>query len=237
MSEASEHMPEREALAAEYVLGTLPLPERLAAEAMIASDVAFAALVEQWRDRLAPLNDAYGEAAPPPDLLGRIEARLFPAPERRRRPGWIWGAFAGIAAAAVAAVVFTAILPPAEAPGAISAELTAENQPLVIAARFDPAAGELTAERSAGPAAGPGSDYELWLIPKDQAPISLGIVRDAALRVALADLPSGATLAVTLEAAGGSPTGQPQGALLVAAVIAEGGGKIRRAATSARQLA
>lgn len=222
MSEPEGHMPEREALAAEYVLGTLPLAERLAVEAMIESDAAFRRLVEDWQNRLAPLNDGYAEAPPPPQLLGRIEGRLFPVAAPPRRSGWLWGALAALAAAALAAVVFTFVLGPPPGPAAITAELTGENQPLVIAARFDADAGQLVAERTAGPAAGPGSDYELWLIPEGGAPISIGLVRDAALTVPLADLPAGSTLAVTLEAAGGSPTGQPQGALLVAAVIAGG---------------
>jgi anti-sigma-K factor RskA len=39
---APEDMSDREGLAAEYVLGTLPLPERLEAERLIASDADFA---------------------------------------------------------------------------------------------------------------------------------------------------------------------------------------------------
>lgn len=218
MSGAGEHMPEREALAAEYVLGTLPLAERLTVEAMIESDAAFAAVVDEWRDRLAPLNDGYEEVPPPPALLNRIEARLFPAPARKGRGGWLWGLVVGLAAAAVALVVFTTVLRP-PVPAQVTATLTGENQPLVVAARFDPGTGELTVERTAGPAAEPGKDYELWLIPEGQQPISIGLVRDAALTIPLTELPKGSTLAITLEAAGGSPTGQAQGPLLVATVI------------------
>jgi anti-sigma-K factor RskA len=220
MSEAGEHMPEREALAAEYVLGTLPLAERLAVEAMIDSDASFAALVEDWRNRLAPLNDDYAEATPPPDLLDRIESRLFPHAKPPRRPRWLWGALAGLAAAAVAAVVFIVVVqPPAPAP--ITATLTGEAQPLIVAAAYDPAARELTVHRTAGPDAGPGKDYELWIIPAGQPPLSVGLIRGAQLTVPLPSLPEGTTLAITLETEGGSPTGAPQGPLLVAAVIGD----------------
>lgn len=214
MSDPTGHMPEREALAAEYVLGTLPLEERLTAEALIEGDPGFAAMVEVWQNRLAPLNDAYAEVPPPATVLDQVEARLFPAPERPRRTGWLWGALAG---AALAVLALVTLLPPPPAP--LTATLTGEGQALTVAARFDPGRGELTVARAAGPAAEPGTDYELWLIPEGEAPISIGLVRDGDLTIPVADLPAGTTLAITLEPEGGSPTGVATGPLLVAAVI------------------
>ncbi|OYX41768.1 MAG: hypothetical protein B7Z02_14250 [Rhodobacterales bacterium 32-67-9] len=213
MSDPTGHMPEREALAAEYVLGTLPLEERLTAEALIEGDPGFAAMVADWQNRLAPLNDAYAEVPPPADMLDRIEARLFPAPERLRRTGWIWGALTG---AALAVLALVTLLPP---PVPLTATLTGEGQALAVAASFDAGKGELTVVRAAGPAAGPGRDYELWLIPAGEAPVSIGLVRDSELKIPVADLPAGTTLAITLEPEGGSPTGIATGPLLVAAVI------------------
>ena len=216
MIDPEGHMPEREALAAEYVLGTLPLAERLTAEALIDSDANFAALVAAWQAKLAPLNDDYEDVAPPPDMLNRIEARLFPEPAKPRRSGWIWGALAGAALAVIAVV---GLLPTTPVDNAITATLTGEDQPLVLAARFDPDAGALTVSRSAGPAAAAGQDYELWLIPAGEDAISIGLVREGDLTVPLDTLPPGATLAVTLEPEGGSPTGVATGPILVTAVI------------------
>jgi len=214
-------MDDREGLAAEYVLGTLPLADRARAERLIASDPAFAALVAAWTERLAPLNDAYAEVPPPPGVLERTEARLFPAPPRRPAaavsPLRFWlGLLAG---GALAAAVGLALLPPVAPPAAVVAELRAENQPLVVRARFDPAAGRLTVARAAGPAPAAGRDYQLWLIPAGQAPQPMGLIRDGELAIDLAALPAGTTLAVSDEPLGGSPTGQPTGAVLVAAVI------------------
>lgn len=216
MIETEGHMPDREALAAEYVLGTLPLAERLAAEALIASDADFARMVEAWQARLAPLNAEYAEVAAPRDMLGRIEARLFGLAERRRRAGWIWGLFGG---AALALLVLVLVLPALRPDSTVTATLAGENQRLVIAARFDPAAGALTVTRSEGPAAGAGQDYELWIIPAGAAAVSLGLVRDDALRVPLDALPAGTTLAITLEPAGGAPGGVATGPILVSAVV------------------
>lgn len=216
MTGTTGHMPDREALAAEYVLGTLPLAERLTAEALIDSDAAFRTLVEDWQTRLAPIADDYAEVAPPAGLFSRIENRLFPHAPVPARGGWLWGALFGLAAALIAAVVVSVTLLP---PAPVTATLTGEDQALTVAARYDARAGELVVERTAGPAAGAGQDYELWLIPSGEAPISIGLVRDAALTIPVETLPAGTTLAITLEPQGGSPTGVATGPLLVAAVI------------------
>ena len=104
---------EDDALAAEYVLGVLALPERLAAETRIKTDTAFAARVTAWEARLEGLNAGYDEA-PAPDLLPRIEARLFPAPAKAKRSvfGWLMGALTA-AGIVIGAVLFLAPSPPA----------------------------------------------------------------------------------------------------------------------------
>lgn len=218
MSEEAD-MSDRDGLAAEYVLGTLPLPERLQAERLIASDTSFAALVADWQEKLAPLNADYEEMFPSPDLLQKVEAQLFPdpvSPARWRLP------FFGVLAAGLAALILALYLPFGTAEPTLTATLTGENQPLTIAAAYYADDQELTFTRTAGPAAEAGKDYELWVIPEGQAPISLGIIREESVRVAMASLPAGSTLAVTLESSGGSPTGAPQGPLLIAATIGEG---------------
>lgn len=212
-------MSDRDGLAAEYVLGTLPLPERLQAERLIASDPSFAALVADWQDKLAPLNADYAELPPSPELLPKIEARLFPAPARPAR--WRLPLF-GALATGLAALILALYLPFGGAEPTLTATLIGENQPLTIAAAYYAEDQELTFTRTAGPAAEAGKDYELWVIPEGQAPISLGIIREESVKVAMGSLPAGSTLAVTLEVSGGSPTGAPQGPLLVAATIGEG---------------
>ncbi|MEO5614071.1 MAG: hypothetical protein ABIR04_03990, partial [Cypionkella sp.] len=95
-------LPEDEALAAEYVLGSLDLAERSAAEARLRLDAGFVALVNDWQNRLSDLNDDYAEVAAP-NLLPQIEARLFPQVAKPRRWfGWIGGALAAGAIAMAA---------------------------------------------------------------------------------------------------------------------------------------
>ena len=69
---------------------------------------------------------------------------------------------------------------------------------------------------------------ELWVIPAGKPPVSLGLIQADALqrKVLTAQLSSlmvsGSTLAVSDEPAGGSPIGQPTGAVLAAGQISEG---------------
>jgi anti-sigma-K factor RskA len=67
--------PDREVLAAEYVLGTLDAAERAQAQRLIASDPAFAAVVSDWERRLGELNVLVAPVEPPPAILERIKSR------------------------------------------------------------------------------------------------------------------------------------------------------------------
>ena len=57
MSDIGPEMPEDDALAAEHALGVLTARERAAAELRMAREPDFAAKVEAWRERLAPLAE------------------------------------------------------------------------------------------------------------------------------------------------------------------------------------
>jgi anti-sigma-K factor RskA len=73
---------DRDALAAEYVLGTLSAEEREQAEALLASDSGFAETVRLWEHRLGELNVMVEAVEPPGDLWERIKNDIDGA-ERR----------------------------------------------------------------------------------------------------------------------------------------------------------
>jgi anti-sigma-K factor RskA len=73
---------DRDALAAEYVLGTLSSEEREQAEALLARDVGFAETVRVWEHRLGELNVMVEAVEPPADLWERIKTGIDGA-ERR----------------------------------------------------------------------------------------------------------------------------------------------------------
>lgn len=211
------HTPEEDdLLAAEYVLGALDLAERSAAEARIRLDHIFAARVIEWQNRLAGLNDDYAEA-PAPDLLPKIEARLFPQSAKPRR-AWLSGLIGLVAstAAAFGILLFLWLQPPAPS---MTASLTADASALRYEASI--AGDQLTLTRTGGAAADAGKDYELWIIAGDAAPVSLGVLTAETVTIAAPKAESGFTLAITLEAKGGSPTGAPQGPIVAAGKLAK----------------
>jgi anti-sigma-K factor RskA len=221
MTEALSPREEDIALAGEYVLGVLDLSARAAVEQRLRSDAGFAALVAQWETDFSAMNDGFA-AQPAPDLMPRIEARLFgkAGPPARRGFGSLWRLLAGLAAAGAVAAAVLLLLPPASPPPpALTATLAAEGQPLAFAASWDGASRELVVRRTAGDVAAAGQVHELWVIAGDQPPVSLGLLETAELRRPLDALPQGAVLAVSLEPSGGSPTGAPTGPVLVTGVV------------------
>ena len=199
--------------AAEYVLGTLDLPERLAFAAQMRVDANLRAAVAEWEAHFAALDDEFA-AVPAPDLLPAIEARLFPVAERS-----FWSRFVlGAAAAAALATAVVLVVPRLATPVPdMTATLSAEAQALTFVAHYN--GSELVLEHTGGPGADGTHDYELWVILADGVPKSMGVIEAAKINRTMPGLPLGATLAVTLEAKGGSPTGAPLGPLLVSGVI------------------
>jgi anti-sigma-K factor RskA len=83
---------------------------------------------------------------------------------------------------------------------------------------YDGQKGEIKFTRVSG-APVSGRDFQLWLIQGKNAPISLGVLpaQDKGIIKLSDDLKaklSGSILAISDEPAGGSPTGQPTGAVL-----------------------
>ena len=65
-----------DALAAEYVLGTLDGAERIQVSARRQREPALAAAIAAWELRLSPLNELVPAVAPPPSLRDDILARV-----------------------------------------------------------------------------------------------------------------------------------------------------------------
>ncbi len=220
MSVSEDMAPEGDdMLAAEYVIGTLALPERIEAERRIRAEEAFAARVTAWEDHFAPLNDAYAPM-PVANLLPAIETRIFGvAPARPSRWRFWSGLTGGALAAAVLAAILLTTLPPPRAPAPqFAATLKAEGQPLVFTASYDPATEILSVTRTAGPAPEAGHDYQLWSIGQSGVPVPLGLASATSVTQKLPGLAPGMALAVSLEPTGGSPNGKPT-TVLVSGVV------------------
>ena len=67
---------DKDALASEYVLGTLDADERAQVEALILFEPAFAETVRRWERRLGELNVLVAPVEPPPAVWEKIKAQL-----------------------------------------------------------------------------------------------------------------------------------------------------------------
>lgn len=105
---------EREALAGEYVLGTLDARMAATIATAIIVDRGLRQAVEAWEDRLTPLGSLAVQEAPPPELWDRIEAGLpslaGPAIQKPTRSWNFWRTWAIGASLAAAALAGFAML-------------------------------------------------------------------------------------------------------------------------------
>jgi anti-sigma-K factor RskA len=202
-----------DALAAEYVLGVLALPERQSVETRMKSDPAFAARVSGWEQRLSPLNEDYAEV-PAPNLLPKIEARLFPRSSGSNVLRWL----SGLAVAASLVIIGIATLTP-PAPILVATLATGDARLSYEVRSFGDT---LQVTRVAGDPAADGQVHELWLIAPGAAPVSLGLLEGSPLSVRYPAPPAGWTLAVSVEPEGGSPTGVPTGPVILSAMTTGG---------------
>ncbi len=217
----------RDLLAAQYVLGVLDLAERREAERLSASDPAFGALVGEWEERLVPLADAYEPSDPPPAVRTAIEARLFGAPEK---PAGLWQSLSFWRPLALAASLALVVslgyniygqAPTGEGGNLIVSLQPAGDTPVNFVALYQPDSGAVRLSPVSGEAE-TGKDFELWLIEGDDPPLSLGVLpKSGTAEIVIPPGPAGkfrtgATLAISLEPQGGSPTGQPTGPVVAA---------------------
>jgi anti-sigma-K factor RskA len=217
-----------DALAAQYVAGTLRGPARRRFESLLAAHPLLRGAVRDWQDRLMPLTAALAPVPPPAKIWRGIEQRLWP---QGSAPRWwqrlaVWrgvSAFATVAALALAVALI--VPPPAQPPvvvvlqgtggatqgvNSFVASVSADGRALVTKPLMNVS---LEADRV----------LELWSVPPEGAPRSLGLISANGVTV----VPRGrlpqtllkggtAALAVSLEPPGGSPTGVPTGPVLYA---------------------
>jgi anti-sigma-K factor RskA len=216
------------ALAGEYVLGLLDTAAEASANARIATDGEFAAEVEAWRERLAPM--LAGDETPPAHLWDAIQDAI-PSPTGQDTGSGkllFWRTLTGISvgAAAILGILLMqktdVITPPApEAP--LIAALGSETGAASLTASYEVGTGRMIVTPVS---LDTGKLYpELWIIPSDGKPRSLGIVasKAATSMTVPAELQqfmaTGGTLAITPEPQNGGPGGQPSGPVIASGKI------------------
>ena len=223
-----------ELLAAELAFGLLAEAERVMAEQRAERDEAFAAGLRRWRDYAVSLATDNGSVSPPTAVWSQIEARL---PDRaadwrgrratlRKRP-----IIAALAAAAAVFAIGVAVgerlaspPPVAASPTPLVAVLNGSENAAVLTVTVDAPSNRIIVAPSRLRVG--AHSAQLWAIPASGKPVSLGLVvtsRPAVLNLLStnrAALRPGASIAVSVEPTGGSPTGQPTGPVILIGKLA-----------------
>lgn len=232
----TDHDPDM--LAAEFVLGLLEGRDLADAQSRLVRDERFQAEVAAWSRLTASWLDEFSPQAPPQSAWAGIENQLGRVrteptnvvPLRKRLIFWK-GLAAGTSAIA-ASLALVLVLGPGPTPEPRSSQetrvgdspmvaiLESEGRGAAMLATWDSVQRKLiVAAASAEPAAS-GRSHELWMIPADGKPRSMGVMPERSMvtleipAVMANDLTEGVTLAVSDEPVGGSPTGSPTGPVL-----------------------
>ncbi len=216
------------AIADDYVLGLLETSEAAAIESAMEMDGELRAAVAASRERFLPLDTSVEPTAVNGELWNNIQSRL-PLQEKsaaiksiRNANDNLGNGWRSIAISAIAATVVLA--------AGLTFSLTRTMEPLVIAVLVNEA-GEVqavvedfgnekaTVRMLADFAVPQDKTIQVWTLPsKEVGPVSLGLiegVRSAHLAGPALPTPKSEQLyEITLEQAGGSPTGRPTGPIL-----------------------
>ena len=204
-------------LAAEYVLGTLKGGARRRFEQLLHDDAALRLTVAEWRERLLPMAEFAPAVQPSPHVWRAIEQQL----NLRRKPSfWLglredlsfWRGL-GMVSTALATILIAVLLAKQPEPAvpltSYVATLADDKAQPAFVITGDARQRRLTVKVLASQAVGADKSLQLWAVPKDGAPRSLGLVAENG-SITL-PLPENATpqsiplLAISLEPKGGSP--------------------------------
>jgi len=211
-------------LAGEYVVGTLHGRARRRFEALMRQRADVRYSVWQWEQVLYGLTASVDPVRPPRRVWRGIRRQVG---GRRQVRATLWRPRFAIVTAAVAVLSFwlgTVFMVP-EQPERMAVFADDASQALWIISA-DAERGRLVAET---PGVAPAQDdrvYELWALPADGAPMSLGVLSiesgryETALTPALiAAVEQSTSLAISLEPQGGSTTGAPTGPVVYQAAL------------------
>lgn len=219
-------------LADEYVLGLMEPLQAQTFEALLETDEALRTAVAASRERFLPLDATVEPVDVPEDLWSRIAAGISapgadktpPSPDHpkasndNRASRWRWTAFGSLAASLLLAVMLGWSLFTRPDPVVIAVLLDSNGEAQAVVEDFgnERATVRLLADFTVPE----GKTLQVWTLPsREMGPVSLGLLensRSAALRGPALPRPQDEQLyEITLETAGGSPTGRPTGPILV----------------------
>lgn len=212
-------------LCGEYLLGVLRGSARRRFERALMDEPVVALRLRYWQHLLVPGYASMMALQPSAGLWRRLEQGLGLARYRTpwyRRTG-LWQGWAVAATAALALVVGLQLLRPEPKPVPVVqiAQLADKSGSKQVTAHLSKDGQTLVLHTERPVLAGPAQSYELWLIPVEGGDaISIAVLGSLDVRFAVPTaqvgrLRSGAKLAVSVEPAGGSPTGKATGPVIM----------------------
>lgn len=237
MTGANGSKEDLDVLAGEYVLGLLDSTERARFEARLVDEPLLRSALKRARDRFLEIDTSARAVPPAADLWQRIEAglgktsnvvELTPrrksqaevaasraAPRRPQAAFWQGFAAAAVLAVMVAGIAASALWP--KSPRLIVVLLDAQARPVSIVETFE---GQKIRVIPLGAIEVPkGKTLQVWTLPdRKTGPVSMGLMPSvSATRLEGPPLPAPKLeqlYEITLEPAGGSPTGKPTGPII-----------------------
>ena len=221
------HHRQLDALIGEYMLGTLRAGARRRLQRALREEPAVALRLRTLQREFTPnYREGIAETLPAGGwqrLARELNLSQYLAPWYSRVSflrGWALGVTAalvfGVTLLALRTMIEPKLTPIAQlamkgAPPSVTAALSADRRTL-----------ELRAERPI--VASRLQSYELWVIPEGGAPLSLAVLGQLGGTLQVPEghrgqLRKGAVLAITVEPAGGSPTGGPTGPVILSGSI------------------
>ena len=218
----------RDRLASEYALGTLHGLARKRFERLLRDDADLRRSVVQWQERLTPMAQAVAPVNPPQRVWRNIEKRIQTSTTRSSLFESLnfWRGLAMVASSfAFGLLLFFGMAPQREAaPTYVAILADTKNQP-AMTVRYTQGNGELEVRVIQTAALAGDRSLELWTLPHNAAPQSLGLIPASGIVKLPLPAPSASTLpdipalAVSLEPKGGSPTGAPTGPVLYSGTL------------------
>jgi anti-sigma-K factor RskA len=225
--------PERaDALAAQYVLGTMPSRARTRFARLIGVEREVTDAVNAWEGRLLPFAESIAPVPPPASVWPKILARVQGGAKPAAATASLWanlGLWRGLTLAGFATAMALAIVllspPPAPPDQTMVAVLAGADAKPALIATADRTGRTLRIKAVVPVDVAADRALQLWALPTGGNPRSLGLIAPSGVvqialtgpaETALAQVPA---LAVSLEPPGGSPTGLPTGPVLYSGPI------------------
>ena len=218
-----------DAVCGEYLIGTLRGAARKRFERALIDEPLVSLRLKHWQGIFIPRYSSMIEVSPSPAAWQRLEREIglarYRTPWHKRLVFWrSWAA--ATTAALLLAISLQAIkptLPPTPQPPALVeiAQLAAKSDVTKVTARLSPDGRTLELQAARPVLACPTQSYELWLVPAEGGDaISIAVLGSLTARINVPNaqvgrLHAGAKLAVSVEPAGGSPTGRATGPVIL----------------------